>query len=127
METFVAAIIVMLSLSVATFQLVRNAKYRELTERRQRIMPVVLYVNVLLVILDLSVGGPSLGIRLLLDVMLAANALSLLSSSLWTMTRSRSIVYCNVVSQMMLAMYYLLCLLSLSVLPALFAFTLRFT
>ena len=107
----------MLSLSVATFQLVRNAKYRELTERRQRIMPVVLYVNAMLVILDLSVGGASLGVRLLLDVMLAAFALSLLSSSLWTMTRTRIIIYCNVALQLMLAMYYSLCLLSLSVLP----------
>lgn len=107
----------MLSLSIATFQLVRNAKYRELTERRQRIMPVVLYINTAMVILDLSVGGSSLGIRLLLDVMLTALALSLLSSSLWTASRSRMVVYFIMALQVMLSMYYILCLVSLSSLP----------
>ena len=117
MEIFISAIIIMLSLSIATFQLVRNAKYRELTERRQRIMPVVLYINTAMVILDLSVGGSSLGIRLLLDVMLTALALSLLSSSLWTASRSRMVVYFIMALQVMLSMYYILCLVSLSSLP----------
>lgn len=117
METFIAAIIVMMSLFVATFQMVRNMKYRELAERRQKMVPLVLYLNSLLVICDLSVGGQELGTRLFSDVMLVAIALSVLSSSLWGSARTYKIVSLIVVVEALLSAYYLLCVMSLSVLP----------
>lgn len=117
METFIAAIIVMMSLSVATFQMIRNMKYCELAERRQKMVPLVLYLNSLLVICDLSVGGHELGTRLFTDVMLVAIALSVLSSSLWSIARARRIVSCVIGIEVMLSIYYLLCMLSLSILP----------
>lgn len=117
MEIFVAAVIAMMSLSIATFQLVRNAKYRELTERRQKIMAAALYINAALVLCDLAAGGDGLGGRLLLDIMLSMVAVSLLSSSLWTVSSSKLFVYADMFMQLMLAIYYLLCVFSLSRLP----------
>ena len=107
----------MLSLSLATFQLIRNAKYKELAERKQKIMTVILYINAGLVLLDLAVGGPEIGTRLLLDVMLTVLAVSLLSSSLWITSRARPIVLGVGFLQILLSMYYILCLLSMSEMP----------
>ena len=117
MEIFVAAIIIMMSLSVATFQLIRNAKYRELAERRQKVLSFALYVNVGLIVCDLTAGGDNLGERLLLDVMLSLLTISPLSSSLWSMSSSRRYVYASIMLQFILAMYYLLCASSLAILP----------
>ena len=117
MEIFIAAILIMLSLSLATFQLIRNAKYKELAERKQKIMTVILYINAGLVLLDLAVGGPEIGTRLLLDVMLTVLAVSLLSSSLWITSRARPIVLGVGFLQILLSMYYILCLLSMSEMP----------
>ena len=61
MEIFVAAIIIVMSLSVATFQVVRIHKYKELTERRHRILCIVLYLDSLLVAADLVSGGEGMG------------------------------------------------------------------
>ena len=83
MENFIAAMIVMMSLSVATLQVVRNIKYKELTERRHRVMPVILYTESLMIMCDLCSGGMWLGMRLVSDVMLAVIPLSVLSSSDW--------------------------------------------
>ena len=116
MGNFVAAILIMMSLSMATFQLVRNAKYRELSERRQRIMSIVLYGNAGLLLLDLAVGGPGMETRFLVDVMLAVIAVSTLASSLWTTSKARPVVWGIIVLQTLLSMYYMLCLFSLSVL-----------
>lgn len=117
METFIAAIIVMMSLATATFQIIRNKKYRELTERKQRLAPIVLYVNSLLVLCDLAVGGYGFGTRLLWDMMLASMALSVLSSSLWNFAEARKIVYSVIGIQSILSIYYILCLTSLSRMP----------
>lgn len=117
MEIFIAAILIMLSLSLATFQVIRNAKYKELAERRHRLMSVVLYVDAGLILLDLSVGGYGMGMRFLLDVMLAVLAVSLLSSSLWTTSKSRPVVLGIIAIQSVLSIYYALCLLDLSLLP----------
>lgn len=117
MEIFIAAILIMMSLSLATFQLIRNTKYRELAERRQRLMSVVLYVNAGLLLLDLSAGGSGLGTRFLLDMMLTVIAVSLLSSSLWTTSQARPVVLSVIGLQALLSMYHILCISSLSTLP----------
>jgi AraC-like DNA-binding protein len=114
MENFIAAIIVVVSLSVATFQVLRNFKYRELMERRHRLLPVVLYVESLLVICDLAAGGDGLAMRMVVDVMLALIPLMLLSSSLWTVSRSIVPARACVAAMTMMAVYNVLCLLSLA-------------
>ena len=116
MENFIAAIIVVVSLSVATFQVLRNFKYRELTERRHRLLPVVLYVESLLVICDLAAGGDGMAMHLVVDVMLALVPLMLLSSSLWTISRSITPVRVCIAFMALLAVYNILCMCSLAVL-----------
>jgi AraC-like DNA-binding protein len=117
MEIFVAAIIVMMSLSVATFQVVRNFKYRELAERKHRLTAALLYIESILVICDLCSGGDGLGMRLVVDVMLVIIPLSVLSSSLWVVSRSMPVVYCAGAGMLLLAMYHILCAFGLSSLP----------
>lgn len=114
MEIFVAAIIVMMSLSVATFQIIRNVKYRELAERRHRMMPLLLYMEAVLVMCDLWSGGSGFAIRLVADVMLVIIPLSVLSSSLWNISRSSKIVYCAEVLIGVLSMYHIMCSAGLS-------------
>ena len=114
MESFVAAIIVVMSLSVATFQVIRNYRYKELTERRHRLLPIVLYVDSLLVMCDLLASGTGLEIRLLVDVMLALIPLMLLSSSLWPVSRCINPVRLCVAAMVMLSSFHVLCMFSLS-------------
>lgn len=115
MENFIAAIIVVMSLSVATFQVLRNLKYKELTERRHRLLPVVMYLDSVLVICDLAAGGDGLAMSLAGDVMLALIPLMLLSSSLWTVSRAILPVRLCLAVMAMKAVYAVLCLCSLAV------------
>ena len=114
MGSFFAAIIVAMSLSVATFQVVRNFKYKELTERRHKLLIMVLYVNSALVISDLIAGGDYLYMSMAVDVMLALIPLMLLSSSLWQVSRSINLVRFCVFAMVMLIMYHMLCMCSLA-------------
>lgn len=116
MENFVAAIIVMMSLSVATFQVIRNVKYSELAERKHRLMPVLMYIDSILVMCDLWAGGTGLGMRFIIDVMLLLVPLSVISSSLWSVARYMKIVYLFMAAMSLLAMFYVLCALGLSAL-----------
>ncbi len=116
MEFFIAAIIVMSALSIATFQLVQTVKYRELAEQRQKMMYVLLYMNAVLVVSTLLAGGESVGMMLTLDVMLAVVPASLLASSLWGWARAKGVVYLSLIVQMILFVYYLSC--ALSVVPS---------
>ena len=115
MESFVAAIIVMMSLSVATFQVIRNYKYRELTERRHRLLALVLYMDSFLVICDLIAGGEALSMRIMIDLMLSLIPLQLLSSSTWTVSRSLGLVRMTVAAMSVLAIYHLMCLYGLAI------------
>ena len=117
MVNFVAAILVMMSLSMATFQLIRNAKYRELSERRQKMMSLILYINAVLILLDLAVGGSGMATRFLVDIMLSVVSVSILASSLWPASNARPVVWVIIVIQVIMSMYYMLCLFSLSALP----------
>ena len=114
MEIFVAAIVIMMSLSVATFQVIRNYKYRELTERRHRLLVLVMYVDSILVICDLIAGGEHSGLRIVVDVMLALISLQLLSSSIWTVQRSLNIVKGTVMAMTVLAAYHIMCLMGIA-------------
>lgn len=114
MENFIAAMIVMMSLSVATLQVVRNIKYKELAERRHRVMPVILYTESLMIMCDLCSGGMWLGMRLVSDVMLAVIPLSVLSSSLWNGSSGLKTVYACWCVMAMMSMYYILCSFGLS-------------
>lgn len=115
MNTFFAAIIVVMSLSVATFQIVRNFKYRELTERRHRLMAAVLYANAVLVVCDLISGGEGTGMSLAADVMLALIPMMLLSSSLWPVSKSMIPVRLFMSAIVLLSAYHVMCLCSLAV------------
>ena len=114
MESFVAAIIVVMSLSVATFQVIRNYRYKELAERRHRLLAIVLYADSLLVICDLLASGAGLETRLLVDVMLALIPLMLLSSSIWPVTKCVHQVRLCVAAMVMLSLFHVLCMFSLS-------------
>lgn len=114
MESFVAAIMVMMSLSVATFQVVRILKYKELAERRHRLLAMILYVDSALILCDLLAGGDGLGLRLVVDVLLVLIPLFLLSSSMWPMSASLHWVRSAVALMFLLLMYYLLCIFSLA-------------
>lgn len=122
MEIFVAAIIVMMSLSVATFQVVRNLKYRELAERKHRMTAALLYVESVLVVCDLCSGGAMSGMRLVVDVMIVTVPLSVLSSSLWNMSGTMPVVYASGTGMILLSMYHVLCAVGLSHLPPSFVF-----
>ena len=114
MEIFIAAVIVMMSLTVATFQVVRNVKYRELAERKHWFTAVLLYMESLLVMCDLWAGGRDIGIRLATDVMLALTPMSLLSSSLWSMSSARKVIYGAGFTMTLMAMFYVLGAVGLS-------------
>ena len=114
MESFVAAIIVVMSLSVATFQVIRNYKYKELTERRHWLLAIVLYADSLLVICDLLASGEGLEIRFLFDVMLALIPLMLLSSSVWPVSRCINLVRISIAVMVILSLFHVLCMFSLS-------------
>lgn len=114
MENFVAAIIVVMSLTVATFQVIRNYRYKELTERRHWLLAIVLYADSWLVIWDLLASGSGLEIRLLVDVMLALIPLMLLSSSVWPVSRCINTVMLFVAAMAMLSLFHILCIFSLS-------------
>jgi hypothetical protein len=114
MENFVAAIIVVMSLTVATFQVIRNYRYKELTERRHWLLAIVLYADSWLVIWDLLASGSGLEIRLLVDVMLALIPLMLLSSSVWPVSRCINTVRLFVAAMAMLSLFHILCIFSLS-------------
>lgn len=118
MEIFIAAIIVMMSLTVATFQVVRNVKYRELAERKHWFTAALLYVESLLVMCDLWMGGQDIGIRLVADVMLAVLPISVLSSSLWSTSSARKVVYGAGSFMALMSMYNVLCALGLSIPPS---------
>lgn len=118
MEIFIAAIIVMMALSVATFQVIRNLKYKELAERRHRLAALLMYMEAGLVVCDLSCGGVDLGLRLVIDVMLVMTPLSVLSSSLWSTSQMMKVVYVAEALMMLVSMYYLLCLSDLAHLPS---------
>ena len=114
MENFVAAIIVMMSLSVATFQVIRTYKYKELAERRNRLLAIVLYADSALVICDLLSGGDGMAMRLAVDAMLPLIPLMLLSSSTWTVSGCLNLVRSFIAGTVMLSMYHLLCAFSLA-------------
>ena len=114
MENFVAAIIVMMSLSVATFQVIRTYKYKELAERRNRLLAIVLYADSALVICDLLSGGDGMAMRLAVDAMLPLIPLMLLSSSTWTVSGCLNLVRSFIAGTVMLSMYHLLCSFSLA-------------
>lgn len=113
MESFIPAIIVMLSLSVAAFQVVRNYKYKELTERRHRLLVIVLMVFSALVVADLASGGNGLGVRIVFDLTMVMLPMMLLSSSVWSMSKCLNIVRSFVAIMVLTTLYHLLCLLSL--------------
>lgn len=114
MESFIAAIIIMMSLSVATFQVVRILKYKELAERRHRLMAMLLYLDSALVLFDLLSGGEGMALRFVVDVLLVLIPLMLLSSSLWTVSKALNMVRAVLAVIALLAMYYLLCVFSLA-------------
>lgn len=114
MENFVAAVIVMMSLSIAIFQIIRNHKYKELAERKHKLLSILLCLEAALVVFDLSVGGDDIGLRLVSDLLLVLIPLSLISSSLWTTSASLNVVRVAAVVMSLLGMYYLLCAVSLA-------------
>ena len=114
MENFVAAIIIMMSLSVATFQVVRIIKYRELAERRHRLLAMLLSVDSVLVLCDLLSGGDGMSYRFVVDVMVLMIPLMLLSSSIWSVSRCLNIVRLVIAVMVMMSMYHLLCAFSLA-------------
>lgn len=118
MGSFVAAIIIMMSLSLATFQVIRNLKYRELAERRHRVGAALLYMESLLVLSDLLAGGTGIGTRLVIDVMLAMIPISVLSSSLWHISKAMKVVYGAGGCVALLTMYNVLCATGLSEMPS---------
>ena len=114
MESFIAAIIIMMSLSVATFQVVRIFKYRELAERRHRLMAMIMYMESSLILFDLLSGGDGMALRFTVDVLLALIPLMLLSSSMWILSKALNVVRSVLALMSLLAMYYLLCAFSLA-------------
>ena len=114
MESFVAAIMIMMSLSVATFQVIRILKYKELAERRHRLLSMILYVDSVLILCDLLAGGEGLLFRWVVDVLLALIPLMLLSSSIWSVSGCIPWVRVVVMVMSMLAMYHLLCAFTLA-------------
>ena len=115
MESFVAAIVVMMSLSVATFQVIRNFKYKELTERRHRLLAILLYIHSLLVMCDLAAGGDAQGMRIIVDVLMALIPLQLLSSSIWTVSGCINIVRVSIAAMMLLAVHHIMCIIGISI------------
>lgn len=114
MESFVAAVIVMMSLCVATFQVVRTLRYKELAERRHRLLAMLLYVDSALVLSDLLSGGGGMGLRFAEDVLLVLIPLMLLSSSIWSVSGSLNIVRGALTMMLLLMIYHLLCVFSLA-------------
>ena len=114
MESFVAAIVVMMSLSVATFQVIRNYKYKELTERRHRLLAIVLYVHSFLVMCDLAAGGQAQGMRIIADVTMALIPLQLLSSSLWTVSGCLNMVRVSIAAMMLMAVHHIMCIFGIA-------------
>ena len=114
MENFIAAVIVMMSLSLATFQIVRNYKYKELTERRHKLLVIILYMEAVLVLCDLLSGNSGLGVRLVIDEMLALIPLQLLSSSTWPKSGGVKVARIFIALMALLSMYYSLCALGLA-------------
>lgn len=106
--------IVMMSLSVATFQVIRNIRYRELAERKHRLTALLLYLEAFMVMCDLWSGGQGLGMRLASDVLLVLIPLSVLSSSLWSVSRGLKVVYAAGGVMAMFSMYHILCSFGLS-------------
>ena len=116
METLFAATIIMMSLFLATFQVIRNYKYRELAERRHQLLVILLYAHSFLVLSDYIVGGNGFAPRLVLDLMLVLIALQLLSSSIWAMSDCLNLIRSFIGAIVLLAMYNIMCALSLSAL-----------
>ena len=114
MESFVAAIIVMMSLSVATFQVVRIVKYRELAERRHRLLAMLLYIESALVLCDLLAGGEGMAYRFVVDVLVLMIPLMLLSSSVWPVSRCLNIVRLVIAVMALMIMYNILCIFSIA-------------
>ena len=114
MESFVAAIIIMLSLCVATFQVIRNLKYKELAERRHRMLAMLLFVHSGLILSDLLSGGDGMTFRFVADTLLVLIPLMLLSSSIWSVSGSINIVRTIIALMIILSIYHLLCVFSLT-------------
>ena len=104
----------MMSLSVATFQVVRIIKYRELAERRHRLLEMLLSVDSVLVLCDLFSGGDGMSYRFVVDVMVLMIPLMLLSSSIWSVSSCLNIVRLVIAVMVMMSMYHLLCAFSLA-------------
>lgn len=113
MKNFVAAIIIMMSLFVATFQVIRILKYRELSEPRHRLLAILMYLESALILSDLFSGGSESGFRFIVDEMLMMIPLMLLSSSMWSISRSIRIVRFVISVMVLLTIYHILCAFSL--------------
>lgn len=106
MEIFIAAIIITISLFLATFQLMRNRRYRELSEPRQKVSTVLFYMNALLISVDMSAGGSSALLRFVFDETIILIPLSVMSSSLWTRERGVKAGKLGIAVQSVMIVYY---------------------
>lgn len=106
MEIFIAAIIITISLFLATFQLMRNRRYRELSEPRQKLSAVLFYMNALLVSVDMSAGGGDVLLRFVFDELLMLAPFSVMSSSLWTSSSGVKAGKLALAGQSVLILYY---------------------
>lgn len=82
MNIFIATTIISSSLSVLIYQIVKNMRYKELADEKNRLAPVILLMNSLLIFCDLIAGG-QVCVRLPFDLLLGLFPMTLLTSSLW--------------------------------------------
>lgn len=110
MEIFIAAVIIMSSVSVATFQIVRNIRYRELADSRQRVSTMLLYACAVLLVFNMLAGGQQMVLGFVFDVLLTAIPLSMFCSSFWGWSAGRKASLAVLCVQFMMVFYYVLVL-----------------
>ena len=93
---------------VAVYQMVRNVRYKEMTDKKGRILPYILVVVVVTMICDVSLGG-DVWPRLLLDISLGLLSVSILTSSLWKFDIGVRMMTLVMTIQAFLTLYYILC------------------
>lgn len=108
MDLFIATLVLTGFLSMTIFQIVRNLRFRDNEDERTRTLPVFLFIDLLLVVADVSLGGELIH-RLTLDLYLSCIVLFIMTSSIYWSEDSMMLAKILAALQLILALYYFSC------------------
>lgn len=113
MKMFFTTVIILSSISVAIYQIVRNVRYKSLADEKTRVAPVVMLMSSFAIAADIFAGTLDFN-SLMADLMPAVVCMAVITSSLFDKMRIKPVVITLLSLELILLIWHFITLLGVS-------------